>query len=433
MDIKVLRRVISIILKTLAVILSVFVVFLCVTGVSPVYRFVPAEPFSGPDIFNPYAALEGRGVCSGCCDSTEICGYPLRCDSTEIYGGIPWKRANFHTHTKVDSWRNECSMYPQETWDSLKSYGYDIVTFSNHNELTRHPFDSTLQVNVYEHGYNFFKYHLLVFGSDRAKQWDVMLPLFTFQKQFLLDWLGRDSDFIQMNHPFRTNGTSRKEMESLGGYRIMELDSGKTTEQEYWDWALSAGRYSFALANDDLHYPDRHWKIARRCNFLFTPSGRYEDLQETLLGGCYYSMRVPDFGDGDWKVKHERNRHLAYVKNIGLRDGNELFITVSTVADSIKVTGQDGRRLAIATACDSLEYTFGPEDCYARFTAYFPDGEVIYSNPFARYDASAATTPYKEFVHPVNITLTILYNMLLLLVCLSASFIVRRMTKKTKK
>ena len=46
-------------------------------------------------------------------------------------------------------------------------------------------------------------------------------------------------------------------MQKLGGYRIMELDSGKSTENEYWDWALSAGHYSFGLANDDLHYPDK--------------------------------------------------------------------------------------------------------------------------------------------------------------------------------
>ena len=43
-------------------------------------------------------------------------------------------------------------------------------------------------------------------------------------------------------------GTSKSHMQKLGGYRIMELDSGKSTENEYWDWALSAGHYSFGLA-----------------------------------------------------------------------------------------------------------------------------------------------------------------------------------------
>ena len=53
----------------------------------------------------------------------------------------------------------------------------------------------------------------------------------------------------------------------------MELDSGKSTENEYWDWALSAGHYSFGLANDDLHYPDKSSRIAVRCNFLMLSVG----------------------------------------------------------------------------------------------------------------------------------------------------------------
>jgi hypothetical protein len=31
----------------------------------------------------------------------------------------------------------------------------------------------------------------------------------------------------------------------------MELDTHVSTENEYWDWALSAGHYSFGVANDD--------------------------------------------------------------------------------------------------------------------------------------------------------------------------------------
>lgn len=56
-------------------------------------------------------------------------------------------------------------------------------------------------------------------------------------------------------------------------------------------------------------------------------------------------------------------------------------------------------------------------DPYARITAYFPDGEVIYTNPFARYDASVAQTPYMAPAHTVNIPLTILFNFTLLVLC----------------
>ena len=44
-----------------------------------------------------------------------------------------------------------------------------------------------------------------------------------------------------MNHPLRTTGTSKSHMQKLGGYRIMELDSGKSTENEYWDGPSAPG------------------------------------------------------------------------------------------------------------------------------------------------------------------------------------------------
>ena len=372
--------------RTLACVVLTLLLAVFATSVSPVYKFDDPAPFEGPDIFNPYRNLD-----------TALC----------------WKRANFHTHTRVDGIFNECEYYPAEVYDALEKFGYDIVTFSNHNRLTVHPFDPSLQVNVYEHGYNLFKYHKLVFGSDKVNRFDHLLPLFAFQKQFQLDLLGKDSDLIQLNHPLRTDALSRPQMEKLGGYRIMELDSGKSTENEYWDWALSAGHYSFALAGDDLHYPDRTSRIAVRCSFLCTPSASYNDIYAILQDGCYYSMRVPDYGNGDWDVKYAENMYLPYIEDIGL-DGDTIYLDLSEKADSIKVTGQDHATLSLVMDTDGMEYVMRPEDSYARITAYFPAGEVIYTNPFARYDASVSSDPFRAPGHEVNVLLTILYNLLLL-------------------
>lgn len=120
-----MRKLLSIIGKILGSVLLLFVLLVLVTDFSPIYRFREAQPFSGPDIFNPYASL----------------------DST-----LGWKRANFHTHSRVSGpWpMNECPYDAAYTDSVYRSLGYDIVTFSNHNELTPHPYDSTLQVNVYE-------------------------------------------------------------------------------------------------------------------------------------------------------------------------------------------------------------------------------------------------------------------------------------------
>lgn len=373
--------------------LAILAVF--ATSVSPVYDFSEAKPFSGPDIFNPYR----RG---GVEDST-----------------YRWKRANFHTHTRVKGIMNECEYWPAQTDEAYRKFGYDIVTFSNHNELTVHPYDSTLQVNVYEHGINLFKYHKLVFGCNRVNRFDHLIPLFASQKQFQLDLLGKECDFIQMNHPLRTTGTSKRLMQLLGGYRIMELDSGRSTENEYWDWALSAGHYSFGLANDDLHYPDRSDRIAVRCNFLRCPSARYEDIRQTLLGGCYYAMRIPDYGHGDWKTKYAGNRKLPWIERIGL-DGETIYLSLSDRADSIKVTGQDHATLALAMNSSEARYTMTADDPYARITAYFPGGEVIYTNPFARYDSSVSDTPYTDPTHTVDIPMTILFNLTILALCVGA-------------
>lgn len=380
-----------VLLKFLGVVFFIALFAIVATSVSPVYNFSEARPFSGPDIFNPYASLEG-------------------------VDSIPWKRANFHTHTRVKGIFNECEYWPDQTDSAYRKFGYDIVTFSNHNELTVHPYDTALQVNVYEHGINIFKYHKLVFGCESVNRFDNLLPLFVFQKQFQLDLLAKESDFIQMNHPLRTGGTSEYQMRRLEGYRLMELDSGKSKENEYWDWALSAGRYSFGLANDDLHYPNRSGKMAVRCNFLYCPSARYEDIKKTLLSGGYYAMRVPDYGHGDWEVKYAKNRNLPSVNKIGL-DSTTVFISLSQKADSIKFIGQNHTTLALAKDAYEAEYDMKQEDSYVRITAYFPEGEVIYSNPFARYDASVSDSPYREPSNTVNIPLTVLFNLAVLALC----------------
>ena len=384
----VLSRIGRILLKIVFSVLVLLFLAILATSVSPIYDFRPPQAFRGPDIFNPYRDLD-----------TANC----------------WKRTNLHTHTRVKGPfpPNECEEWPDETWAEYEKFGYDIVTFSNHNELTAHPFDSTLQVNVYEQGYSPFKFHKLVFGSDKVVHYDPLLPLLASQKQFELDRLGRRSDFIQLNHPYRTIGMSRAHMEALSGYELIELDTGISTENEYWDWALSAGHYSFGAANDDFHHIDNSVNIAVRCNFLCTPSGRYEDLKKTLLGGCFYAMRVPDYGHGDWDVKYAKNQSLPSVEDIGVR-GDTVYMALSMVADSIRVNGQDHRTLALATDCDRIDYPMGPDDPYARLTAFFPGGEVIYSNPFARYDSALAADPFDNGPQRMNVLWTILYNLLLL-------------------
>ena len=335
-----------------------------------------------------------------------------------------------HTHTRVDGVLNECKYWPCDVYKFYERLGYDIVAFSNHNELTVHPFDTALQIDVYEHGYNLAKFHKLVFGCRNVNRFDNLLPLLPSQMQMQFDMLGKEGDVIQFNHPLHTISATKGAMRKLSGYDIMELDCEWSTECDYWDWALSAGHYSFGLAGDDLHNPDDTHRVAKRCSFICSPSATYADVRDALLGGCYYSMRVPDYGDGDWEVKTASNHAMPSVKDIGV-SGDTVYISLSQVADSIKVFGQDHEMLSLVADSDYAAYVMKSNDAYARFTVYFPAGEVLFTNPFARYDAALAPSPVRTGLHGVNWSLTVLYNAVLISLLVLLLFVFyRRIIKR---
>jgi hypothetical protein len=399
-----MKKIVKILKWILCGIASIFVVAILailITSFSPIYDFSEPQPFSGTDIYNPYKSVDGN---------------------------TPWLRANFHTHTKVEGILNECDYWPAEVIAEFKKYGYDIVTFSNHNEITTICREEECGVRAYEHGYNILKSHNLIFGAEDELSYDMLLPIFTSQRQFMLDLLSRDADIVQMNHPLRTIATSDRDMRLLSGYHLVELDSGRSTENSYWDEALTAGHYVLGTANDDMHYPDRSGRIAVRCNFLSMSAMDYESLTTALRTGSFYAMRVPDYGKGDWSEKIARNANLPRVSDIGLRD-TEIYITLSEVADSIKFTGAKHRTLHLATESSEAAMTLPDNEPYARITAYFPSGEVIYTNPFARYDASKAAMPGGNAEHSVNIMLTLLFNLTIILLIVGVVIAYRKLIK----
>lgn len=391
-----LGRILTITLRIPLSIILVVLGLVTISNLCPIYNFEKGAPFTGKDIYNPY------------------------CDADTASG---WTRANFHTHSRASRWINECELRP----DSVRTYydrlGYGLVSFSNHMELTADPRDTTGQIWVYEHGVNLFKLHNLVFGADRVNYFDAFLPVLVSQKQFKMDRLIRDADFIFFNHPDRTSFTGDREMSLLSGYRLMEADCGFSESSTYcfkWDTALSNGHYVPSAISDDLHEPRITAKIGRRCSFLNCRSTRCQDVKDCLLSGNFYTAHIPDFGDGDWDEKIRRNQELPSIRSIGLRDGNVVYMDLSRPAHEIQVIGQGGQTVkSLADTC-SVEYPFKDSDSYIRLVARFDDGTVLMSNPFARWDAGSTewSTPYRDFAHPVNWPLTILYNLAVLLLSL---------------
>ncbi len=397
---KLIKKISIISAKILASIVLLALLIVFGLSFSPIYNFADPKPFTGEVIFNPYSELDPT---------------------------IGWKRANFHTHTKVDEGINECPFYPDQVLKDYKQYGYDILSFSNHQALTTYPGDSKYQIWVYEHGYNLLKFHQLVFGSTTIQKFDNIFPILTSQKQYIIDILNRNCDFIVFNHPDRTFCTRKKDMVRLTGYKMIEGDSGKDSDLKHWDEALSAGRYSFNLCSDDNHNSQDLNRIARRCSWLNTSSVEYSDIKDILLKGCFYSMNIPNFGDGDLEIKIDKNSKLPEIKEIGLR-GDTIYIEVSQSASSIEIIGQDGVKKGIIENSSKAEYKMGLYDTYIRFTVKFPNGVIIYSNPFAKCSSG---DPYQSLPYSINWLSTIGFNSFIVLLIMGCvSLFVRCWSKK---
>ena len=61
---------------------------------------------------------------------------------------------------------------------------------------------------------------------------------------------------------------------------------------------------------------------------------------------------------------------------------------------------------------------------------YFPKGEVIYTNAFARYDSAQSESPMCNAPQKVNFLLTILYNIAVILLCYGIVLLLRKIIRK---
>jgi hypothetical protein len=128
-------------------------------------------------------------------------------------------------------------------------------------------------------------------------------------------------------------------------------------------------------------------------------------------------MRLPDYGNGNIKTKALKNSSIPHITAIGVEQ-DDIYIALSEAADSIRFTADEGRCVALFTNQQEARYRLQEDDSYVRITAFMTGGEVIYSNPFARYDATTADSPYDSMLPEISVPRTILFNATLLLLAI---------------
>jgi len=308
-----------------------------------IYDFPEQEAFKGDYLFNPYENLPDSSY-----------------------------RANFHAHSiaweKVTNGHNT----EKDIFDGYSERGYDIVGISNYHKISTYAKSRTdLYVPVYEHGYNVFKSHYLAINSSKVSSFDYPLYQLASHKQKIIHNIQNNGAFIAMAHPKFAGGRSFTDMENLVGYNFTEVLNHYRISDVYWDKALSAGRLTWVMGNDDTHDLVKE-ATYRIWNVIHSEKRNSDTIMQSMADGKSYAI---------WSLNKVCDNLLKECK----LNKKIINIKFDKPADSIFTIGQGGEILKKTYKSDSSQYSIQKEDTYVRTVAYNGNSH-LYLNPIVRFD-----------------------------------------------
>lgn len=353
-----LIRPLKLILYTILTILSISLSYTIYNYVTcPVYTFAEPVPFAGEHIYNPYKGINGKKLI----------------------------KVNLHAHTTAYGGLTFGENSANELVEIYSRYDYDISAISNYQSISDYNKESESYIPVYEHGYNAFKFHQLNIGAKSISWRDYPFFMTISNKQHLIDCLRHNSELIAICHPKFTRLLSRYDMQRLSNYNLIEVVSGMAHSVSYWDAALSAGRLSFAIGNDDSHDMNNIYDYAKACTIIYVDTLSATNVYESLNSGAAFAVEIPMVSDSMQRMELS-NRVLKEIKDINFRQ-DTISIRLDDIASKINFIGQNGEIKKSLRDTNNAQYHFKPSDTYIRVEVEFGDLKY-FSNPFLRYDKS---------------------------------------------
>ncbi len=338
-----MNRLLKIVFKIFGVII-LFVLFVASLFYinTTIYNFPTPEPFSGKTIFNPYQNLPQK-----------------------VY------RANFHAHSVAWEGVTNGHNTEKDLFDAYTKRGYDIAGISNYHKISSYAKPYTdLYVPVYEHGYNIFKSHCLAINSEKVSYFDYPLFQLKSHKQQIINNIKDNGAYVSMAHPKFAGGRTFEDMRYLVGYDFTEVLNHYRKSEEYWDEALSAGRLTWIMGNDDTHDIIKEATF-RIWNMIYSSVRHPDSIMKSMQIGKNYAISTNETQICD-----------NYLKSCNL-DGSNICLELTNPADSILFIGQKGIVKHRAFNTHLAEYKFQPEDTYIRIVAYNKNSQ-LYLNPILR-------------------------------------------------
>jgi hypothetical protein len=320
----------------------------------PLYIFPEPKPFHGSKIYNPYQDM----------------------DST------PWLKANFQVQSRVwwglTNGRNNQS---KAVFDLYKRLGYDVICFSDYQNINKYKHKSLGYIPAYEHGFGPRKRHQVCIGSRKVTWLDYPLWQSLSHKQTIINNLRADNDIVAIAHPNLKNGYEPSDFKCLTGYDLIEVFNHITCSEAHWDSALSAGRPVFILADDDAHDISNPHLVGRFCTFIKSKSAQQRDIVLALKSGRAYGAQIYMAEEDGYPEKILYSRQLPYLKSAQM-NGDSFTVEVSHTPKQISFIGQGGRVKHIVLRNKVATYVFGKEDTYIRVEVQFPN---IWDGPGTRF------------------------------------------------
>lgn len=327
----------------------------------PQFTFVKGKPFSGNQLYNPYASI----------------------DSGE------WVKCNFHAHTHAWKGLTNGRGTANNVWRCYDSLGYGVHSVSDYHKINDAFSDKENYIPAYEHGYNMTKTHQLVLGDKQVKWLDYIFPQTLSNKQYILNQLSEDAgNVVILNHPSVRNGFTEDDLRYLSNYDCVEVLNPWAFSFKHWDAALSAGKPVFIVGDDDSHDVSLS-SIGKCCTRVNVSKVSCKNVLSALKKGESYGMRIAKIPG---ELIEERIQRLKY-ELPGLKKftvaGDTIQLAITKMAKQIQIIGQNGKILQVSDAVSNVVYVMQQQDNYIRAAITFEDGTEIFLNPVFRYSGTS--------------------------------------------
>jgi hypothetical protein len=324
------------------------------------YNYPDTKPFSGDSLYNPYSRTGN------------------------------WLKANFHAHSHAWGGITNGKQLPEELVDAYLNYGYDVACVSNYQALSNAIYTKgNIAIPAYEHGLNITKTHQLVIGSNHVTYYNVMLWQNTNTRQYVIERLIKNGGIVVVNHPFMNNGHPEKDFTKLTGYHCLEVINRDRVSDKHWDIALSTGKPSWILANDDCHDVNgdeflRAWTLVQS-----TVKDEPAVVDAIKAGRTIGVCRTKMFDDANTdSLKEFIAANKGDLLDSVVADKATVSYFLKQKVKKIILSADNGTIVKTTNDTNRIDFTLTPQQTYLR--AKFQTGGIdVYLNPIVRFDGKS--------------------------------------------